>query len=140
MKKIKWDESVSVGHPRLDEHRKFFIHLLNKMEEHQNDLVSSEAISQLIYQMREFATYYFALEEECLRKAHYDDFDSHKDQHRKFKEKTASFCVDIMNHKASAPREIYRHLTDWFAEHIVVTDSRIKPWLQIKADAAVSHP
>lgn len=133
MKKIEWDESVSLGHPRLDEHRKYFIQLLNKMEEHQDDLVSSEAVSQLIYQMREFATYYFSLEEEYLEKAEFERLESHKNQHRKFKEKTAAFCIDIMNRKASAPKEIYAHLLEWFVSHVLDSDSQIRPYLQQKA-------
>ena len=137
MKKIEWDESVSLGHPRLDEHRKYFIHLLNKMEQHQDDLVSSEAVSQLIYQMREFATYYFSLEEEYLEKAEFDRLESHKNQHRKFKEKTAGFCIDIMNHKASTPKEIYTHLLEWFVDHVLDLDSQIKPYLQKKTDLHV---
>ena len=133
MKKIEWDESVSLGHPRLDEHRRYFVQLLNRMEEHQNDLVSSEAVSQLIYQMREFATYYFSLEEEYLEKADFDKLESHKHQHRKFKEKTANFCIDIMNHKASAPKEIYAHLLEWFVNHVLDSDSQIRPYLQTSA-------
>lgn len=130
MKKIEWDESVSIGHPRLDEHRKYFIHLLNKMEAHQNDLVSSEPVSQIIYQMREFATYYFNLEEEYLAQSDYDQIELHRSQHRKFKEKTALFCVDIMNHKASAPKELYEHLLEWFITHVLETDRQSKPFLQ----------
>lgn len=140
MKKIEWDESVSVGNPRLDEHRKYFIHLLNKMEAHQDDLVSSEAVSQIIYQMREFATYYFSLEEEYLQQADYEELESHKSQHRGFKEKTASFCVDIMNHKASAPKEIYEHLLQWFVEHVLDLDQQIKPYLQSHLDPRTANP
>jgi hemerythrin len=135
MKKIEWDDSVSVGHARLDEHRKYFIHLLNKMEKHQNDSVSSEAVSQIIYQMREFATYYFSLEEEYLEKAEYEGLEAHKHQHRAFKEKTASFCVDIMNHKASTPKDIYEHLLEWFVGHVLGSDREIRPILQSQSEA-----
>ncbi len=135
MKKIEWDDSVSVGQARLDEHRKYFIHLLNKMEQHQNDSVSSEAVSQIIYQMREFATYYFSLEEEYLEKAGYEGLEAHRHEHRAFKEKTASFCIDIMNHKASTPKDIYELLLEWFVGHVLGSDCHIRSCLQHQADA-----
>lgn len=134
MKKITWDETVSIGHPRLDEHRKYFIHLLNKMDSLQNEAVSSEAVSHIIYQIREFATYYFSLEEEYLEKSDYAKLDLHKHQHRKFKEKTASFCIDIMNHKKTAPKEIYEHLLEWFVGHVLDTDAEIRPFLEKKIE------
>lgn len=130
--KIQWDESISVGVPQLDEDHKRLIGLLCYMDDHQDEHVESESISLTMEQIREFASSHFRREEEYMQSIGFPEYDAHKKAHKKFKEKTASLCVDVMNHHQETPQDIYRFLHDWVTNHILGTDKQIRAFKEAR--------
>ena len=130
--KIKWDESICLGVPQLDEDHKRLIRTLNFMEAHQDDDVRSESISVVIEQIREFASHHFHHEEEYMLKVGFPDYQTHKEQHRQFREKYAALCIDVMNHKETTPQDIYNYLSDWVTNHFLDFDKELRTFLETK--------
>lgn len=127
---IEWDESIGVGVPHLDEDHKRLIGILNFIEAHQDTDVQSEPISQVVEQIREYASTHFPREEKYMRSIKYPDVDAHKIIHKQFMEKTATFCVDVMNQKKETPSDIHQFLSRWVTEHILREDQRYKAYRQ----------
>jgi hemerythrin-like metal-binding protein len=132
MVKIQWEESISVGVPQLDEDHKKLIGILNYVDAHQDDGVESEAISLVMEQIREFASSHFRHEEEYMLSIDYPEYDAHKKLHKQFREKTAALCLDIMDHKKTAPKDIYHFLRNWMIEHMLHVDKRLQAFAEAK--------
>ena len=130
--KIEWDESISVGIPQLDEDHKRLIGILNFIENHKEDDVKSEPISLVVEQIREYASSHFRREEHYMRSIEYPGYDDHKQMHKKFMEKTAALCLDVMNRKKDTPKDIHQFLSLWVAEHILREDQRYKAFNQAR--------
>ena len=130
--KIKWDESICLGVPQLDEDHRRLIQTLNFIEAHQDDDVRSEAISVVIEQIREFASHHFRHEEEYMLRIDYPEYHAHKEQHKLFKGTIAALCIDVMNHKKTAPKEIYHYLSDWVINHLLRTDKQIQAFTEAR--------
>ena len=122
--KTEWDESITTGNRQLDDEHKRLIQILNRIEAHQNDPVESEAVSLVIEEIREFASYHFRHEEKYMQQINFPDFEDHKEQHKRFREKIASLCLDVMDHKKEAPKNIYQCLSDWVANHTCCADKK----------------
>ena len=132
MVKIKWDKSLCVGIPEIDEGNKQLIQTFNLIEKHQNDDVTAEPVSLVVEQMRKIASVHFSREEKYMRGIDYPHYDAHKDEHKQFREKTAALCIDVMNRKKTAPKDIYNYLSDWIIDHILRADKEIARFVQNK--------
>lgn len=130
--RIHWEKSIGIGVPQLDEDHKRLIGIFNYLNAHQTEDVNSEIISLVIEQIREFASRHFPREEAYMESIDYPDYEAHKKQHKHFREKTAALCVDVMNHKDTAPKDIYQLLHSWVVEHILHEDKLIQAFNQAK--------
>ncbi|MBL7215646.1 MAG: hemerythrin family protein [Phycisphaerae bacterium] len=130
--KIKWDKSIGVGVPQLDEDHKRLVDILNYIDAHQSDDVKSETVSLVMEQIREFASSHFRREEKYMQSIDYPEYDSHKILHKQFREKTAALCIDVMNHKKTTPQNIYHFLHNWVLEHMLHADKQIQAFVEAK--------
>lgn len=131
--RIHWEKSIGMGVRQLDEDHKRLIGIYNYLNAHQTEDVSSEVISLVMEQIREFASRHFPREEAYMESIDYPDYEPHKQQHKQFREKTAALCIDVMNHKETAPKDINRFLHSWVVEHILHEDKLIQAFNQAKA-------
>ena len=65
-----------------------------------------------------------------MTRINYPGYTAHKQQHKQFKEKTASLCIDVMNHKENTPADIYRYLSEWVINHTLRADKQIQAFLE----------
>lgn len=132
MMRLQWDSSIALGVPRLDADHKRLIGLYNFLNARQEKNVDSETISLVIEQIREFASSHFPREEMYMAHIGYPGQESHKKLHKAFREQTAALCIDIMNHKQTAPQDILQLLHAWVTEHILQEDLRIQAFQRAK--------
>jgi len=130
--KTTWNENVSIRIPLIDKEHKQLMRILEQIEEHQHDNVGSEAISTVIDQLREFASSHFRHEEDYMHQVGFPGYQAHKEQHKRFRERTAAFCVDVMNQKDTTPQEIYHYLSDWVANHVLDSDKKLQAFLEAR--------
>ncbi len=128
--KIKWGTSLSVGIPEIDEGNKQLIQTFDLIEKHRNDDVKAEPVSLVVEQMRKHASAHFSHEEKYMLAVNYPHYYAHKDEHKQFREKTAALCINVMNHKKTAPMDIYNYLSGWVIDHILHTDKEIGQFVQ----------
>ena len=132
MEKIIWNESFSVGIPLLDSQHMELIRMINKLIGAKDVRVNSEAISDTLLNMTNYAIFHFKTEEDYLREHGYPEFESHKKEHTGFRKQTLTFCTDTMAYKDSIPDEILTFLKDWLLHHILVSDMQYKEFFKSK--------
>lgn len=130
--RIHWESSLAIGVPKLDEDHKRLIGIYNFLTARRDAAVGSETISFVTEQLRKFASTHFPREEAYMESIDYPDFESHKKLHKHFREQTAALCIDVMNHKETAPNDIFQLLHTWIVEHILHEDKRIQAFQQAK--------
>lgn len=132
MKRIIWDESYNIGVPSIDTQHQEIIRMINKLISEKNATVDSETISETLSGMTKYAEYHFKTEEDFMLEINFPDFKNHKKQHIGYRKKTFSFCLDTMVHKDSIPADIHIFLKEWWINHILESDMKIKEFLQSK--------
>jgi hemerythrin len=122
MKKIIWDAEFSVGVKRMDVQHQRIIRMYNKLVEHSHAHVGSEALSQVLQEMVEYASEHFKSEEQLLKDHGYPDLQQQKKEHREFKLHAGNFCLSAQEHGGTVGPELLVYLHDWWTNHILLQD------------------
>lgn len=130
MEQIAWTEDFSVGVVIIDEQHKQLIALVNRLIAKPQTTTKSEAISDLLSDMTNYAIEHFATEEELLRQHNYPHLEEHVAQHRAFRKQIVDFCMATMSNVATVPETMLHYLRDWFVEHILKSDMAYKPFFR----------
>ncbi|MFK5952961.1 MAG: bacteriohemerythrin [Desulfobacterium sp.] len=130
IEKIEWDEQLSVDIPEVDELQKKMFALLNVLIDLKDDHANAKDSSINVAELTEYGKYYFAKEEEYLRKASYPEIDEHAKEHRKFIKTTISLRRQVAEDKSNLSYRVIKDLRDWLIVHISTRDHRYVPFLR----------
>lgn len=126
MEKIIWGENFSVGVRDLDEQHRQIVIMVNTLIDMNNAEVDSEIISDTLTKMTRYAMEHFEKEEQYMLDYGYPEYPSQKRQHQEFKKKTVNFCMEVMVHEVTVPKEIFTYLKSWWTNHILQEDMKYK--------------
>jgi hemerythrin len=130
MEIVVWDNSLSVGIDEIDRQHKQLIAVLNQLIELEGVSVGSEAISEALTRMTDYADYHFNSEEQFMAEHAYPEYEAHKKEHIDFMRKTADLSMETMEYKKTVPAELLTYLKDWLIKHIMESDRRIKIYIE----------
>ncbi len=122
MENVVWDERYSVHVRALDEQHQKLIKMINALIGLSEVSVGSEAISDALTEMTNYAQYHFSKEEQYMLEYDFPGYQSHKREHREFKRKAADLCLNAMQNKTTVPMEIRKYLKHWCVNHIFKSD------------------
>lgn len=125
MAPIEWKPEYSVGDPAIDHEHRELVDLVNAaagaLIDRRPDLDIDRAFGNLLRAI----SAHFALEEQQMRQARYDQIDPHKSDH----ERLLDELRDIMDAAPEAPGAMAPRLTGaleaWFTEHFRTHDARL---------------
>jgi len=121
---IEWDEKYSVGVSTIDEEHKKFIDIINKAivtKEH-ND--KPEEIREILYEMIKYALNHFATEEANMIKFNFPEYQSHRNEHLDFTDKTVSMINKVIKGDYNVANQILEYLKQWLVNHIQGSDRK----------------
>lgn len=127
---ITWDETYSVGIDLLDQQHKKIVSIINQLITHNELDVRSEAISDLLSDLTQYAHNHFLTEEAVLEKFNYDSIDDQKKEHKEYRLKIVNFCMDTVDHKISVPQNLKEYIYHWWKDHILISDMAYKPFFE----------
>jgi hemerythrin len=123
MAPIEWKPEYSVGDPAIDHEHQELVELVNAAAAAILERRAETDIDRAFGDLFRAISAHFALEEEQMRNAHYDQLGSHKADH----EKLLDELRDLMDEAPAQPEEAANHLTQtleaWFADHFRVHDA-----------------
>ncbi|MCD4744493.1 MAG: bacteriohemerythrin [Desulfobacteraceae bacterium] len=130
MKKIEWDEKLSVDIPEIDELQKKMFALINALIDLMENDAEGKECTNMISEISEYSKYYFSIEEEYLITNKYPEFVKHTKTHRKFETFVMALRRLVADDKANLNEEMINNLRNLLINHIKTDDSRFVPFLR----------
>lgn len=115
---FKWKPEYSVQIASIDEQHKELVNILNRLFVAVSRLEGDRVIAGILEALTNYTRTHFALEEQLLRMAKYDDFEAHKEEHRKLIEKLETLREKHAVEEKSIYFEMLSFLKTWLKEHI----------------------
>lgn len=125
MERLTWQTSYSTGQEEIDLQHRYFITLINRLNEDMEKGGDREYTKHLLWELKKYADFHFQSEENLMYAAHVADLDSHKKMHDYL---SAELAEKIQNSAwgANSPDKIVEFLVDWFVNHTLEVD--VKSW------------
>ncbi len=128
MKKIQWDDSLTVGIAAMDQQHKQWIECYNNVvtaiEEHHGALPVAETISFLV----DFTNVHIAAEEDLMARVGYPGLDDHREEHNELRMEIENLVLEFEEEDEAAysleeaEDAVETFLGQWLVAHIRQTD------------------
>ena len=113
--KIEWTEDLSVGIPELDYQHKGLLTIINKLVDHRNSSIYSEAVSSIFSGLTNYIKQHFSLEEEMMEKHGFSGLGEHRKQHIRFLREMVSMMAKPDH---LTVEDLLNFLLKWFESHV----------------------
>ena len=125
MKKITWDESLSVDGGEIDEDHRRLVDLFNMLSRAVEEGDAAEYIDAVLEELVSCTIWHFRHEERLMLMYKYDGLEAHKDEHNDLIDSVRELQQKF--HKANnlLTNEDIEYLEDWLTQHILGQDMRL---------------
>lgn len=131
MSYLQWTESLSVGVPRMDDHHKRLVGLINRVFDAMSGDVAAAAVDLVLAELLEYTRYHFAEEEALLAACAYPDLEEHRAVHAAMVAEVAAMRRRHGADPASVTAaETLDFLSGWLMRHIIGKDLRYRPYAE----------
>lgn len=127
---IEWDNSLSVGHSKLDSQHKVLINLINKLNEAFAEGKTKSSIGEILKELAEYTVSHFSEEEKLMMEGKYPDIENHKRVHVKFVSTVKTTIADFESGKSMVSKDLMIFLKEWLIEHIMGTDQKYSSYVK----------
>lgn len=127
MKKINfipWESKYDTGVDRIDFEHKIFLELINSFIFAIENEVNKTELTRLIIEIEKYAEFHFISEENLMHRINYPEIKEHRIEHFELLER-----FNIAKNSKCDFTEFYMFLKDWFVNHTIEEDSKIKDFL-----------
>ena len=129
---IEWNSNYSVDVPSIDNQHQQLVAIIRRLQEAMLDNGTRKVLAPLFSDMRQYAKYHFAFEEQLLKEHGYPNLELHRSQHvalaAKLQELEEKYTAGGL--KAGAP--LMQFLRSWLLDHICANDKDYATFLKEK--------
>jgi hemerythrin-like metal-binding protein len=120
---IIWSDDYRTGIYDIDsQHQKLFA-LVNQVHDNATRTLETQPVKEAIDALVDYVGYHFAFEEQVLEVSHYEELDSHKQQHIELAEKVETYRTAFANDPLGFDIvEFLAFLQSWLNDHILLSD------------------
>ncbi|NOY88872.1 MAG: hemerythrin family protein [FCB group bacterium] len=129
---IEWKERYSVGNNELDGHHQSVISIINDMYTAIRDQTTQQELIGILHRLLEYTQFHFEREEQLMEEHQFTDLAKHKIVHDRMVQKTKELLKQALHDEIDVSKETMSFLKDWWIDHIIVMDSRYKPYMEGK--------
>lgn len=126
---LKWKSEFELGLTDIDDQHKRLIEIANEAYKVLKDEFIEDKydkIVSIIHELEDYTVYHFKKEEEYMKSIMYDDYFSHKIEHRKFIEKLQSLDLEKIDEDQDGYiLDLLNFISDWLIDHILKRDKKI---------------
>ena len=127
---FKWSPEYSVNIKTIDDQHRELVNILNRLFVAVSRREGDKAIAGILDALTSYTQTHFALEERLMQQANYQDFESHKLEHKKLLEQLDRLCKKHMFEEKPIYFEMMNFLKTWLKEHIQGVDRKYSSALQ----------
>ena len=124
MKKIAWDESLSVEVDEIDEDHRKLVKLFNILSDSVTDGDSTDYIGATLDELISLTAWHFKHEERLMILYNYDGLAEHKSEHDELIESVKVLQQFYKENKLLTNEDI-EYLESWLTEHILGHDMKL---------------
>jgi hemerythrin-like metal-binding protein len=121
---------MSVGSDVLDGHHKMIIDCLNRLHPLIDATDRDEEVHAVLARLEDFVLVHFSEEEQCMKKAGYPDWRTHKMQHDKMYEIVFGMKSDVERGRALNAKYLFNIIYSWLLDHIMGEDKKYVKYLE----------
>jgi hemerythrin len=122
---LTWKPEYSVGIESVDFEHQEMIELINTIYAAIKDKKNPESIEHFLGEVHATISAHFALEERVMRRANYDEFEAHKDDHEELLDQIRDLMDKYFDVPEKGLQQLQENLSDWFAGHFSTFDARL---------------
>jgi len=119
---LKWDDSLSVKIPGVDEEHKILITMINELHDAMKDGKGQEATAKILNGLVEYTQTHFGHEEAFMARNNYPALEPHKLMHKAFVDKVVGFQKDFTAGKMALSIQLLNFLSEWIVGHVKKAD------------------
>lgn len=125
MKKITWDESLSVDGGEIDEDHRRLVDLFNMLSRAVEEGDAAEYIDAVLEELISCTIWHFRHEERLMLMYKYDGLEAHKDEHNDLIDSVRELQQKFHKENKLLINEDIEYLEDWLTQHILGQDMRL---------------
>ena len=125
MKYLQWHKEFSVGVNSVDFEHQELIDMINLIYAELDNRRDIAEIKQTMGEVHAEVSAHFALEERIMRRARYEEYDAHKNDHEDLLDQIRTTIDAIENDPEHALDVLSEQLADWFRDHFLSFDARL---------------
>ena len=125
MKKIIWDETLSVDGGEIDEDHRRLVDLFNILSRSVEEGDAAEYIDAVLEELISCTIWHFRHEERLMLMYKYDGLDVHKDEHNDLIDSVRGLQQKFHKENKLLTNEDIEYLEDWLTQHILGQDMRL---------------
>ena len=125
MKKIIWDESLSVDGGEIDEDHRRLVDLFNILSRAVEEGDAAEYIDAVLEELVSCTIWHFRHEERLMLMYKYDGIEAHKDEHNDLIDSVRELQQKFHKENRLLTNEDIEYLEDWLTQHILGQDMRL---------------
>jgi hemerythrin-like metal-binding protein len=132
MPRIEWNqETMSVGHPLVDEQHRKLIGLLNQMSQTlETSAGDKRLVGQALKELCDYTVNHFNTEETLMDPDAYPEYDAHVSEHMECTQAVLDFLNAFSEKNEGDLREFSDFANNWVVNHVLVTDKTLGRFLQ----------
>lgn len=128
---LTWKPEFSVGIEAVDFEHREMIDLINRLYEEMEGTGDIDSIERFLGDIHATISAHFALEERVMQRAHYPEYEAHKNDH----EDLLDQIRDLMDIFATSPEKgisvLQKQMSAWFESHFSTFDARLHDQLDM---------
>ncbi len=129
MKKIIWDESLSVDAGEIDEEHRRLVDLFNILSRSVAENDSAEYIEAVLEELISCTIWHFRHEERLMLMYKYDGLGEHKEEHNELIDSVRELQHKFQHKNKLLTNDEIEYLEDWLTQHILGQDMRLGYYL-----------
>lgn len=123
MKKLEWNEGMSVGVNAIDNDHKKLISIISRLSEAIENNHPDPITGHIFDELEQYVSLHFSREEALMKQCHWAGYKSHVKQHRDFAKKIPELKQQLLSTDSiNVAMEINFFLYQWLIHHILIED------------------
>ncbi len=131
MSLLEWNDSLKVGHARIDADHHKLVDLLNRLYEAMNAGKGATVCTPILAELISYTQSHFAMEEALMKAARYPKLAEHKAQHTALINDVLGFKSRLESGSPALTVPLFKFLKEWLSKHILGSDRELASALKL---------